>query len=394
VKPDVVIRAYRQSNAPAVEAGHTRGRSKQRHYEERHCPYMSTVSRKQIAEAVSTLPRFKLSHLNTPLEEAPKLRQAIAATVPVRPGRLGGVGSTPRLLVKRDDTTGLAFGGNKGRHFEFATAHILAGGYDVVINVNDYHSNQARFIAAACARAGLRYILVSTEKVDRPLTGNLLLCKLMGAEIHRVPAEYAEGIVQKIVGEIEAEGRRPYVLPKDQFSDLMGMFGFVETGLELEHQLQEHGVTGPVHFWGLTGRSIAGLRLYAKNRGLPWTATAVMYSPGTVDRFVEVTVNRSRAVAERLGLPQHLDENDLAVLTAYTGPAYGVPFDGVFEAIHLAARTESLILDPNYTGKSMAGLVAEVRAGRVDPEVPVVFIHSGGLPQVFAFAQELWDWKG
>ena len=169
---------------------------------------------------------------------------------------------------------------------------------------------------------------------------------------------------------------------------------FVETGLELEHQLSEAGVVGPVHFWGLTGRSIAGLRLYAKNRGLPWSATAVMYSPGSTNDFTKVTVDRSQKVAETLNMPEHLSSNDLTVLTAYTGPAYGVPFDGVFEAMHMTAKSESIILDPNYTGKSMAALIAEIRAGRVEPDVPVVFIHSGGMPQVFAFAQEIWDWNG
>lgn len=355
---------------------------------------MSTVSRNDIAEALSGLPRFKLSHLNTPLEDAPKLRNAIAATVPVRTGDRRGENSVPRILIKRDDTTGLAFGGNKGRHFEFATAHVLEGGYDVVINVNDYHSNQARFIAAACAKAGLRYILLSTDKVDKPLTGNLLLCKLMGAEIHRIPPEYAERGVERLVTDLEAEGHKPYVVPQQEFADLMGMFGFVETGLELEHQLSEVGVVGPVHFWGLTGRSIAGLRLYAKNRGLPWSATAVMYSPGSTEDFTKVTVDRSQKVAETLELPEHLSGKDLTVLTAYTGPAYGVPFDGVFEAMHMTAKSESIILDPNYTGKSMAALIAEIRAGRIEPDVPVVFIHSGGMPQVFAFAQEIWDWDG
>ena len=353
----------------------------------------STVTRNHVIEAISRLSRFKLSHLGTPLEDAPRLRNAIAATVPVSSGQESST-TVPRILVKRDDTTGLAFGGNKGRHFEFATAHILERGFDTVINVNDYHSNQARFIAASCARAGLKYVLVSTEKVDKPLTGNLLLCKLMGAEIHRVPIEYANKMVDRLVTELEAEGHKPFVLPREDIADLMGMFGFVETGLELEHQLSETGVNGPVHFWGLTGRSIAGLRLYAKNRGLPWTATAVMYSPGTIQNFNEITMKRSRAVAEQLDLPQALEAGDLDVLTDYTGPAYGVPFDGVFEAMHMAAKTESLILDPNYTGKSMAALIAEIRAGRVDPSVPVVFIHSGGTPQLFAFADEIWNWSG
>jgi 1-aminocyclopropane-1-carboxylate deaminase/D-cysteine desulfhydrase-like pyridoxal-dependent ACC family enzyme len=348
-----------------------------------------TVSRKHIEDAINGLSRFKLSHLNTPLEDAPRLRKAIAATVPVDSGQT----SLPRILVKRDDTTGLAFGGNKGRHVEFAIAHVLERGHDTVINVNDYHSNQARFLAAACARAGLKYVLVSLDKVDKPLTGNLLLCKLMGAEIHRVPAEYADKMVDRLLADLKSEGHNPMVVPRDNFADLMGVFGFVESGLELEHQLHEIGVTGPVRFWGLTGRSIAGLRLYAKNRGLDWRTTAVTYSTESVDGFHKSTATRSAAVAKHLNLPQVLEPGDLDLLTDYSGPAYGVPFDGVFEAMHMAAKTESLILDPNYTGKSMAALIGEIRAGRVDPSVPVVFIHSGGMPQVFAFAKEINEWN-
>ena len=345
----------------------------------------TVVTRNHIAEAISGLARFKLSHLNTPLEDAPRLRKAIAATVPVR----SGSPTLPRILVKRDDQTGLAFGGNNGRHFEFAIGQVIERGHDAVINVNDYHSNQARLAAAACARAGLKYVLVSTDKVDKPMTGNLLLCKLMGAEIHRVPIEYTDKLVDRIFANLEAEGRRPFVLPRDEMRDTAGIFGFVETGLELEHQLHEIGVTGPVRFWDLTGRTIAGLRLYAKNRGLPWSTTAVMYSPDAADHFDEDTVNFSGAVAKRLDLPHVLGPGDIDVLRQYAGPSYGVPFDSVFEAMYMAAKAESLILDPNYTGKSMAGLIGEIRKDRVDPAVPVVFIHSGGMPQVFAFAKEI-----
>lgn len=350
----------------------------------------TTVTRNYLVDAISGLGRFKLSHLNTPLEDAPRLQKSIAASVPVATGDA----PLPRILVKRDDTTGLAFGGNKGRHFEFSIGHFIEHGHDAVINVNDYHSNQARLAAAACARAGLKYILISTEKLDEPMVGNLLLCKLMGAEIHRVPIEYADKLVDRIFANLEAEGHKPVVLPRDEIANVAGMIGFIESGLELEHQLQQMGVTGPIRFWGLAGRSIAGLRLYAKNRGLPWSTTAVMYSPGAAADFDETTVSRSRSVAKRLGLPHSLVPGDLDVLTSYTGPAYGVPFDGVFEAMHMAARTESLILDPNYTGKSMAALIGEVREGRVDPAVPVVFIHSGGMPQVFAFAKEISEWSG
>ena len=348
------------------------------------------VSRAEIANAISRLARFKLSHLCTRLEEAHGLRAAIAESL--TDGR--SLNDVPRILIKRDDTTGLAFGGNKGRHFEFAIGHILAGGYDTVININDYHSNQARFAAAACAKAGLRYILISTDKVDRPLTGNLLLCKLLGAEIHRVPASYSQTIADKFRSELEAAGSKPFILHGDPVTDLMGTFAFVETGLELERQLSDAGVDGPAHMWGLSGRSIVGLKLYARNRGLDWKATAVLYSPGEAASQDEDATRRSVAVSRALGLPLALEPGDVQVLTGYAGPEYGVPFEGVFEAIHLAGRAEGLVLDPNYTGKSMAGLIGEIRASRVDPRTPVVFIHSGGLPQVFAFADELSEWEG
>jgi 1-aminocyclopropane-1-carboxylate deaminase/D-cysteine desulfhydrase-like pyridoxal-dependent ACC family enzyme len=352
---------------------------------------IASLTRNDIRLRLGRVPRFKLSHLNTPLEEAHALRRALEAEG----------GSPPRILVKREDTTGLAFGGNKGRHFEFETAHILEGGYDTVININHFHSNQARFIAAACARAGLRYILVSTELTDRALQGNLLLSKLIGADIRRVPATGALDYARGLAAELTAMGAKPYLVNDDTFPEMMGTIGFLECGLEIEAQLEQAGIPSAlqgasspsIRVWGLSGRSIPGLALYARNRGLNWRATAVTYSPSTASQAEAAMLKGAGLAAGLLDLPRRLAPGDIDVLTAYAGPGYGVPYDGVFEAMHLAAKTESLILDPNYTGKSMAALIGEVRAGRIGPSDTVVFIHSGGLPQVFAFADEIWQWK-
>jgi len=341
-----------------------------------------TISQEHIRTKLEELPRFKLSHLNTPLEPFDRLRQALIDE---------GVDVPNRMLVKRDDVTGLAFGGNKGRHFEFEMAHILEGDFDTVININHYHSNQARFLAAGCAKAGLKYHLVSIDMVTAPVTGNLLLCKLMGAEIHRTPAEYGRQVADKIFAEVTAAGGKPYIMPDDPFADVMGMIGFLETGIELEKQLEAAGVEGPFRFWGLTGRSIAGLRLYGKNRGLDWRATAVQYSPGKIEYFHETTATRAARVVEMFGLEHSLDASDLDVLDAYRGPGYGEPDDRVIEAIMMVGKAEGLVLDPNYTGKSMSGLIDEFRAGRIDPEETICFIHSGGLPQVFAHADKFVD---
>ncbi|MEE8046778.1 MAG: pyridoxal-phosphate dependent enzyme, partial [Dehalococcoidia bacterium] len=173
-----------------------------------------TITQEHIRAKLDELPRFKLSHLNTPLEPLDRLRQALIDE---------GVDVPNRMLVKRDDVTGLAFGGNKGRHFEFEFGNILEGGYDTVININHYHSNQARFIAAGCAKAGLKYHIVSTDMVTAPVTGNLLLCKLMGAEIHRTPIEYRRQLADKIFRAETEAGRKPYILPDDPFAGVMGM---------------------------------------------------------------------------------------------------------------------------------------------------------------------------
>ena len=182
------------------------------------------------------------------------------------------------------------------------------------------------------------------------------------------------------------------------------MIGFLETGVELDAQIANFpssargggsrwGPDTPMRMWGLVGRSIAGLRLYARNTGKNWTASATAYSHTQPDQYEAVYLDRSSRVANLLGLDEALEAGDLDTITGYSGTDYGVPHDGVFEAIHLVAKTEGIILDPNYTGKSMSALIGEIRAGNLDPDVPIVFIHSGGQPQTFAFAEELWEWQ-
>ena len=195
-------------------------------------------------------------------------------------------------------------------------------------------------------------------------------------------------MADKIFSDVVKEGGNPYIMPDDPFADIMGMIGYLETGLELETQFESTGIDGSVRFWGLTGRSIAGLRLYAKNRGLDWQATAVQYSPGNIENFHKITSKRSSKVAEMFNLKYALDESDITVLEGYRGPAYGEPDDRVINAIEMVGKAEGLILDPNYTGKAMSGLIGELRTGQIDLTETICFIHSGGLPQLFAHADK------
>ena len=341
-----------------------------------------------ILDSIAELPRLQLARLCTPFEEAPRLRAAIAASMDA------GVETVPRIFIKRDDATGFAFGGNKARHMEFLFAHLMERGFDTIVNINHYHSNQARFVAASSAKTGMKCHMVAVDMVDAPVVGNLLIGHLTGAEIHRVPSKYSRAVAEKLVAEENEQGRNATILSDIDFSDIAGMIGFLETGIELDAQTDEAGIDDqPLRMWGLVGRSIAGLRLYARNTGKDWSASATAYSHTQPDSYESVYIDRSQRVAELLGLSTALDAGDLDTIIGYAGTDYGVPHDGVFEAIHLVAKTEGIILDPNYTGKSMSALIGEIRAGTLDPEVPVVFIHSGGLPQTFAFAEELWEWN-
>ena len=338
----------------------------------------SPIIAEQIQANIDEIPRIRWSHTPTPLEEWKAFR-----------AKVGG----PRILVKRDDTTGLAYGGNKARHFEFEMAHVKNQGFDTLINVNNFHSNQARVAAAGCVKAGIRYILVSQDEVDRTPQGNLLLVKLMGGEIHRVTAdEDAMAYAEEIADQVRADGGKPYILNKDWFPEIMGTIGFVEAGLEIKSQIAALGVS-KIHAWGLTGRSLPGLRLLAKNLGLDWKASMIKYSPTDTDQLRETMVRRSKQGAELMKLPVYLDPDDVEIIDGFHGGAYAAPTDAAFEAIHLVAQTEAVILDPNYTGKSMSALIARIRSGGFSEDDTVLFLHSGGLPQVFAFNEELAAWS-
>ena len=353
-----------------------------------------------ILDRINQLPRIQLARKNTPFEEMPRLRAAIAESMDA------DIDAVPPLFIKRDDTTGFAFGGNKARHMEFMFAHLIERGIDTVININHYDSNNARFVAASCAKTGMKYHWVAYDMVDAPVMGNMLIAHLAGAEIHRVPdSQTARSVAERLLAEEIADGRNATIVSDNPFFDIAGMIAFLETGSEIDTQIanfpshlmgEDQGTSNPfnrgsdtpIHIWGLCGRSIAGIRLYARNTGKPWIATAVAQQLAFPDTYEGIYLDRSARVADLLGLDTALEPGDITTIAGYTG-TYGSPTDGAIAAIHLVASTEGIMLDPNYTGKSMAGLINEVKSGKVDPKTPVVFIHSGGLPQTFAFAKEL-----
>ncbi len=324
---------------------------------------------------LSRFPRRRLAHLPTPLEPMEALSR-----------HLGG----PRLYVKRDDCTGLATGGNKTRKLEFLMADALEKGADTVITCGGAQSNHARQTAAAAARLGLACALVHQaahpwDGPDYAETGNVLLDRLLGAELHAVPTEAdRDAGMARLADELRERGRRPYIIPGGG-SNALGGLGYAGCAFEITAQANERDLridhivlaTGS---GGTQGGLVAGLA--ALNS--PIAAIGI-----DIDADADGVAARARAVAEGtaelLGVRGGVAPEAVTVVPGYAGPAYGRPTPAMVEAVRLAARHEGLLLDPVYSGKAMAGLIDLVRRGRFGADETVVFLHTGGTPALFAY---------
>jgi 1-aminocyclopropane-1-carboxylate deaminase/D-cysteine desulfhydrase-like pyridoxal-dependent ACC family enzyme len=337
-----------------------------------------TVSRDELAELVATLPRVRFAHLPTPLEEATRLREALG------PG-------APRILIKRDDATGLALGGNKVRHLEFRLGDIQAKGADTLIVTNVAQSNHARLHTAVAARFGLtNYIIKIPSQKDDPVNGNLLLDHIMGARIIDAPSADPEIIEQELaalVARLEGEGHVVYNVPKDPFSKIAGACAYLLGAIELLGQLDERGLTAD-HIFLASGTSSAGLALAGKMLGESYRVHPVSVGPSRADIEAYVCA-AANGIAGLLGLDARLSPDDISVHDEYAGEAYGIPTEAGLAALRLVGRSEGLILDPVYTSKAMAALVDQISQGTIDSNSTVVFIHTGGLPITFAYNQEI-----
>lgn len=297
-----------------------------------------------------------LSHLPTPLDEAPRLSEALGV----------------RVLIKRDDLTGLAFGGNKTRKLDHLLRDAIARGCDTLVTAGGVQSNFARMTAAAAAMHGMSCHLVLTGDEPSRASGNLLLDRLLGAQLHfagthnwtRIEAE-----VERIAAKL---GPRAYAMPIGG-STAVGALGYVDAARELASQLTEapDWVVVASSSGGTQAGLLAGLPASVRLLGID-----VARPP---EPLVERVPRLAAEVAKLAGLPAPSG----AVLVAdYTGSRYAEVTDECRNAIAVAARTEGLLLDPVYTGKAMAGLVAAARDGRLNGTV--VFWHTGGAVALFA----------
>lgn len=326
------------------------------------------------------LPRFSLAHLPTPVEELARLRAALQAELPGQP--------VPRLLIKRDDQTGLATGGNKTRKLEYLVADALHQKADTLITAGAPQSNHCRQTAAAAAKAGLRAIVVLGGSGPRLEGGNLLLDRLLGAEIVWAEGRDRSELMTAIAAREREAGRRPYVIPYGG-SNVVGAAAYAVAFEELAEQLAANRLQADhVVLACSSGGTQAGLTVGA--RGL---AARVQIHGISVDRkAAELQARLARLAndtAELLDLNARFEPQEFIVHDGYLGGGYGVVGDAEREAITLLARLEGLLVDPVYTGRALAGLIDLVRQGRFAADETVVFWHTGGLPALFAYAETL-----
>ncbi|MFQ5856413.1 MAG: D-cysteine desulfhydrase family protein [Anaerolineae bacterium] len=325
---------------------------------------------------LSELPRVLLGTLPTPLDEAPRLSQA-----------LGGL----RVLLKRDDLTGFALGGNKVRKLEYLLAKALDQNADVVVTGAGLQSNHLRTTAAGARKLGLDAVLVMHGDPPAEVQGNYLLDRLAGAEIIFTGDDDRSSVdraLEEVADDLRRRGRRPYVIPRGGASPL-GSVGYVACALEMEMQLVAQGERAD-HLVCATGAcgTQAGLWLGATWLQAPYRIWGISVSRPREECLARVR-SLATATAELLELAPPPPSAAPTVLEDYLGPGYGIVTPEAVEAIRLLARTEGVFLDPVYTGKAVAGLVDLVRQGEISRDETVVFLHTGGAPGLFAHAREL-----
>ncbi|MFT7286115.1 MAG: L-cysteate sulfo-lyase [Halieaceae bacterium] len=324
---------------------------------------------------IARFPRLHFAHLPTPLEPLPRLSR-----------ELGG----PNIWIKRDDCTGLAGGGNKTRKLEFLMADALERGADTIITQGATQSNHARQTAAIAAKMGMACHVLLEDRLGSTdggynHNGNVFLDQLYGASLsrHRGGADMNLAM-EEIAAELAERGSKPYIIPGGG-SNPVGALGYVNCALELLYQANGSGLRMDlvVHGTGSAGTQ-AGLVVgfAGSNSGVPVLGIGVRapkpLQEENVFRLAEQTANY-------IGLAGTVARDQVQANCDYVGEGYGIPTAGTIEAIELFARTESILLDPVYSGKGAAGLIDLIRGGHFKKDQNIVFIHTGGSQALFAY---------
>jgi D-cysteine desulfhydrase len=316
-----------------------------------------------------SLSRVRLGHLPTPIEVLERAGEHL---------------SGPRLLIKRDDQTGLATGGNKTRKLEFLVGQALAGRADVLVTGGAPQSNHARQTAAAAAKYGLRSVLVLRGSEPAARTGNLLLDELLGAEIVWTQDRDVNVALQETAEELWSMGGRPALIPYGG-SNPVGASGYVAAMEELRAQLEAMNESvDAIVFASSSGGTQAGLVVGAQLLNFKGRIVGISIDKPK-DLLAAQVADLATETAAILGHQLVVDAEAIEVDDSYLGGGYAVIGDAEREAIRLFARTEGLLLDPVYTGRAAAGLIDLIQKGNFSPDETVLFWHTGGTTGLFGF---------
>ncbi len=330
------------------------------------------IGREELRERLDALPRLRLAALPTPMEPLDRLS-----------AHLGG----PRILVKREDLTGMAMGGNKIREFEYQIAQAVEGGCDVLVHSAAAQSNQSRQTAAVAAKLGLQAVMVGRDDAHAQSQGNLLLARIFGAEVHLPAVDDQAAAVADRMQALRAEGRSPFHTSTD--ARVFRSVAYVDGALEMLAQCEALGVEPDAIYLCSGAYTHVGLVVGLKALGIDLRVVGISPSPRDDGHAAAGHAELGRECAEVLGLDLQLSPQDFESYAAFVGPDYGVVTEESKAALHLVAEQEGLLLDPSYTSKAMAGLIAHIGDRWWDAEQTIVFLHTGGTPALFAYAKDL-----
>jgi 1-aminocyclopropane-1-carboxylate deaminase len=330
--------------------------------------------------ALSDFPRYPLLFGPSPVHPLERLS-----------AYLGGA----RVWAKREDcNSGLAYGGNKTRKLEYLIPDALAQGADTLVSIGGYQSNHTRQVAAVAAKVGLKAVLVQENWVDWPdalndRVGNILLSRIMGAEVRLDPAGFGIGFKdswKQALADVQERGGTPYAIPAGASDHRLGGLGFAQWAYEVQQQEQELGIFfDTIVVCSVTGSTHAGMIAGFAGQDRPRRVIGIDASAKLQETRDQVG-RIARNTADLIGLGRDLRDDEITVLEGWAGDEYGVPVQSTLDAIRLTGQLEGMIIDPVYEGKSMAGLIDLIRAGDIPRTSTVLYAHLGGQPALNAYS--------
>lgn len=330
--------------------------------------------------AISDFPRYPLLFGPSPVHPLTRLSE-----------HLGGA----TIWAKREDVnSGLAYGGNKTRKLEYLVPDAIAQGADTLVSIGGYQSNHTRQVAAVAAKIGMKCVLVQENWVNWPdslndRVGNIMLSRIMGAEVRLDPAGFGIGFKsswQRALDDVRNAGGVPYAIPAGASDHRLGGLGFANWASEVEQQERELGVFfDTIVVCSVTGSTQAGMIAGFAGQDRPRRVIGIDASAKIEEAREQVArIARNSAVLIQLG--RHLRDDEITVRPEWAGEFYGIPVESTLEAIRLTGRLEGVIIDPVYEGKSMAGLIDLVSSGEIPRDSTVLFAHLGGQPALNAYS--------